>query len=181
MTSSTLTGERRYPSGRRSGMVTLGKVAVPKPINLPSQRLENHGLDPNVEIVPKGTHSWGTRSSSSTPNAWGSSTLSPNTDGGNGSPSHLSGRPSSGGSGTRPSTASSDRTHDPIASAWVKKQDLVAHSYPVSPSPYLIIQWLGLQLELQKSCSLCKWAVSTEPNLSNKCRSQCCEKENSIN
>ncbi|KAJ6339756.1 hypothetical protein OIU77_007660 [Salix suchowensis] len=118
MTSSTLTGERRYPSGRRGGMVTLGKVAVPKPINLPSQRLENHGLDPNVEIVPKGTHSWGTRSSSSTPNAWGSSTLSPNIDCGNGSPSHLSGRPSSGGSGTRPSTASSDRTHDPIASAW---------------------------------------------------------------
>ena len=33
----------------------------------------------------------------------------------------------------------------------VKKQDLVAHSYPVSPSPYLIIQWLGLQLERQKS------------------------------
>uniref|UniRef100_A0A6N2K3S2 Uncharacterized protein n=1 Tax=Salix viminalis TaxID=40686 RepID=A0A6N2K3S2_SALVM len=98
-----LTGERRYPPARRGGMVSLGKVAVPKPINLPSQR---------------GTHSWGTRSSSSTPNAWGSSTLSPNTDGGNGSPSHLSGRPSSGGSGTRPSTASSDRTHDPIASAW---------------------------------------------------------------
>ena len=72
-------------------------------------------------MLPKlhrGTHSWGTRSSSSTPNAWGSSTLSPNTDGGNGSPSHPSGRPSSGGSGTRPSTASSDRTHDPIASAW---------------------------------------------------------------
>ena len=44
--------------------------------------------------------------------------LSPNTDGGSGSPSHLSGRPSSGGSGTRPSTASSDRTHEPITSAW---------------------------------------------------------------
>uniref|UniRef100_A0A6M2F9A6 BAT2 N-terminal domain-containing protein n=1 Tax=Populus davidiana TaxID=266767 RepID=A0A6M2F9A6_9ROSI len=117
MTSSTLTGDRRYAPARR-GMTSLGKIAVPKPINLPSQRLENHGLDPNVEIVPKGTHSWGTRSSSSTPNAWGSSTLSPNTDGGSGSPSHLSGRPSSGGSGTRPSTASSDRTHDPIASAW---------------------------------------------------------------
>ena len=66
-------------------MTVLGKVAVPKPINLPSQRylvpaeffmvhftdmncfwppkilhhlsvvlrLENHGLDPSVEIVPK--------------------------------------------------------------------------------------------------------------------------------
>ncbi|KAJ6672335.1 PROTEIN MODIFIER OF SNC1 1 [Salix viminalis] len=118
MTSSTLTGERRWASARRGGMTVLGKVAVPKPINLPSQRLENHGLDPNVEIVPKGTYSWGTRSSSSTPNAWGSSTLSPNTDGGSGSPSHLSGRPSSGGSGTRPSTASSDRTHEPITNGW---------------------------------------------------------------
>ncbi|KAF9671625.1 hypothetical protein SADUNF_Sadunf12G0067100 [Salix dunnii] len=118
MTSSMLTGERRWASARKGGMTVLGKVAVPKPINLPSQRLENHGLDPNVEIVPKGTHSWGTRSSSSTPNAWGSSLLSPNTDGGSGSPSHLSGRPSSGGSGTRPSTASSDRTHEPITNAW---------------------------------------------------------------
>ncbi|KAJ6358802.1 hypothetical protein OIU76_000518 [Salix suchowensis] len=108
----------RWASARKGGMTVLGKVAVPKPINLPSQRLENHGLDPNVEIVPKGTYSWGTRSSSSTPNAWGSSTLSPNTDGGSGSPSHLSGRPSSGGSGTRPSTASSDRTHEPITNAW---------------------------------------------------------------
>ncbi|PPD78454.1 hypothetical protein GOBAR_DD24614 [Gossypium barbadense] len=93
-------------------MTVLGKVAVPKPINLPSQRLENHGLDPNVEIVPKGTLSWGSKSSSSS-NAWGSSTLSPNTDGGGSSPSHLSARPSSGGSGTRPSTAGSDRAHEP--------------------------------------------------------------------
>ncbi|CAK7325063.1 unnamed protein product [Dovyalis caffra] len=126
-----LPGERRYASARRGSMTVLGKIAVPKPINLPSQRLENHGLDPNYEqmylaqldpyLLPKldrGTHSWGTRSSSSTPNAWGSSALSPNTDGGSGSPSHLSGRPSSGGSGTRPSTASSDRTHEPIANAW---------------------------------------------------------------
>ncbi|KAE8681531.1 oleosin 18 kDa-like [Hibiscus syriacus] len=108
MTSSTLSGERRWASARRSGMTVLGKVAVPKPINLPSQRLENHGLDPNVEIVPKGTLSWGSKSSSSS-NAWGSLTLSPNTDGGSSSPSHLSARPSSGGSGTRPSTAGSDR------------------------------------------------------------------------
>ncbi|KAE8719763.1 oleosin 18 kDa-like [Hibiscus syriacus] len=108
MTSSMLSGERRWASARRSGMTVLGKVAVPKPINLPSQRLENHGLDPNVEIVPKGTVSWGSKSSASS-NAWGSSTLSSNTDGGSSSPSHLNGRPSSGGSGTRPSTASSDR------------------------------------------------------------------------
>ncbi|PPS16860.1 hypothetical protein GOBAR_AA03720 [Gossypium barbadense] len=112
MTSSTLSGERRWASARRSGMTVLGKVAVPKPINLPSQRLENHGLDPNVEIVPKGTLSWGSKSSSSS-NAWGSSTLAPNTDGGGSSPSHLSARPSSGGSGTRPSTAGSDRAHEP--------------------------------------------------------------------
>ncbi|XWS50917.1 hypothetical protein CRYUN_Cryun12cG0131800 [Craigia yunnanensis] len=112
MTSSMLSGERRLASARRSGMTVLGKVAVPKPINLPSQRLENHGLDPNVEIVPKGTLSWGGKSSSSS-NAWGSSMLSPNADGGSSSPSHLSARPSSGGSGTRPSTAGSDRAHEP--------------------------------------------------------------------
>ncbi|XP_057417880.1 protein MODIFIER OF SNC1 1 isoform X2 [Lotus japonicus] len=117
MTSSMLSGERRWASSRRSGMTVLGKVAVPKPINLPSQRLENHGLDPNVEIVPKGTLSWGSRSSSSASNAWGSS-LSPNTDGGPNSPSHLSARPSSGGSGTRPSTAGSDRALEPSTNAW---------------------------------------------------------------
>ncbi|GLT77532.1 hypothetical protein SLA2020_491040 [Shorea laevis] len=116
MTSSMLSGERRWASARRSGMTVLGKVAVPKPINLPSQRLENHGLDPNVEIVPKGTLSWGGKSSSSS-NAWGSSTPSPNADGGGGSPSHLSACPSSGGSGTRPSTAGSDRAQEP-ANAW---------------------------------------------------------------
>ncbi|KAJ7956209.1 Protein MODIFIER OF SNC1 1 [Quillaja saponaria] len=119
MSSSMLTGERRWASSsRRGGMTVLGKVAVPKPINLPSQRLENHGLDPNVEIVPKGTLSWGSRVSSSAPNAWGSSALSPTTDGGTGSPSHLSSRPSSGGSNTRPSTAGSDRAHEPTANAW---------------------------------------------------------------
>ncbi|KAG6686502.1 hypothetical protein I3842_11G023500 [Carya illinoinensis] len=117
MTSSMLSGERRWAtSTRRGGKTVLGKVAVPKPINLPSQRLENHGLDPSVEIVPKGTHSWGSRPSSSTSNAWG--TVSPGTEGGTGSPSHLSGRPSSGGSNTRPSTSSSDRAHEPNANAW---------------------------------------------------------------
>lgn len=115
--ASGTTGERRWGnSGRRSGLIVLGKVAVPKPINLPSQRLENHGLDPNVEIVPKGTLSWGSRSSSSTPNAWGSSLHSPSGDGSN-SPSHLSARPSSGESGTRPSTAGSDRALD-STNAW---------------------------------------------------------------
>ncbi|XP_058091895.1 protein MODIFIER OF SNC1 1-like isoform X2 [Magnolia sinica] len=114
MASSMLTGERRWVSARRGGMTVLGKVAVPKPVNLPSQRLENHGLDPNVEIVPKGTLSWGSRPSS-TLNAWSSSALSPHTNGTAGS---LNGRPSSGGSGTRPSTAGSDRSHEPAANAW---------------------------------------------------------------
>ncbi|KAF8037095.1 hypothetical protein BT93_B0110 [Corymbia citriodora subsp. variegata] len=114
--ASGTTGDRRWGSSRRAGMTVLGKIAVPKPINLPSQRLENHGLDPNVEIVPKGTLSWGSRSSSSTPNAWGSSLLSPSADGSN-SPSHLSARPSSGESGTRPSTAGSDRAFD-STNAW---------------------------------------------------------------
>ncbi|XP_058092516.1 kinesin-like protein KAR3 [Magnolia sinica] len=91
----------------------LGKVAIPKPVNLPSRRLENHHLDPNVEIVPKGTLSWGSRPSSIA-NAWSSSALSPDTNGTAGS---LNGRPSSGGSGTRPSTAGSDRSQEPAANA----------------------------------------------------------------
>ncbi|KAK9090370.1 hypothetical protein Sjap_023547 [Stephania japonica] len=119
MASSVLPGERRWGSARRGGMTVLGKVAVPKPVNLPSQRLENHGLDPNVEIVPKGTLSWGSRSSSSAQNAWGSSSLSsPNTDGGTGSPSRLNDRPSSGGSGTRPSTAGSEKPHETVPNIW---------------------------------------------------------------
>ncbi|KAJ0239714.1 Protein MODIFIER OF SNC1 1 [Hirschfeldia incana] len=114
MTSST-TGDRRWGTTRRSGMTILGKVAVPKPINLPSQRLENQGLDPNVEIVPKGTLSWGSKSSL---NAWGTSSVSPRTESGPGSPSHLSNRPSTGGSVTRPSTADSDKAHDSSSIAW---------------------------------------------------------------
>ncbi|WOL19114.1 protein MODIFIER OF SNC1 1-like [Canna indica] len=112
MASNILTGEKRWASARKSGMTILGKV--PKPINLPSQRLENNGLDPNVEIVPKGTLTWGSRPSSATQNAWNSSTLlSPKTDGSTGLPSQFGARPSSGGSGTRPSTASSDKSQDP--------------------------------------------------------------------
>ncbi|XP_070053590.1 protein MODIFIER OF SNC1 1 isoform X2 [Nicotiana tomentosiformis] len=132
MTSSMLAGEKRWASTRRGGMTVLGKVAVPKPLNLPSQRLENHGLDPNVEIVPKGTLSWGSRTSSSTSNPWGCSTLSPNADCGTSSPSHLRSRPSSGGSGTRPSTAGSDRTQEPITSAWGTNSRPSSASGPLS-------------------------------------------------
>ncbi|KAL1201241.1 Protein MODIFIER OF SNC1 1 [Cardamine amara subsp. amara] len=113
--TSTTTGDRRRGTTRRSGMTILGKVAVPKPINLPSQRLENQGLDPNVEIVPKGTLSWGSKSSL---NAWGTSSLSPRTESGPGSPSHLSNRPSSGGSVTRPSTADSNKAHESSSVVW---------------------------------------------------------------
>nr|CAB3462349.1 unnamed protein product [Digitaria exilis] len=67
--ASMLTGDRRWAApARKSGMTVLGKV--PKPINLPSQRSENHGLDPNLEIVPKGTLTWGSKAPSATPNAW---------------------------------------------------------------------------------------------------------------
>lgn len=118
MTSNILAGERRWASARRTGMTVLGKVAVPKPLNLPSQRLENHGLDPSVEIVPKGSIGWGSRPSSSASNPWGSTTQSPNADGNASSPSQLSGRPSSAGSGSRPSTAGSDRTYERTANAW---------------------------------------------------------------
>ncbi|XP_062202612.1 protein MODIFIER OF SNC1 1-like isoform X2 [Phragmites australis] len=87
-------------------MTVLGKV--PKPINLPSQRLENNGLDPNLEIVPKGTLTWGSKPTPTTPNAWGSSSiLSTKNDGSSSSSSHFNGRPSSGG-GSRPSTAGSE-------------------------------------------------------------------------
>lgn len=98
-------------------MTVLGKV--PKPINLPSQKLENHGLDPNVEIVPKGAHTWGSRPMLASSSAWGSSTLSsPRADGSLGSSTHANGRPLSGGSGTRPSTGSSERSSEPSAMSW---------------------------------------------------------------
>ncbi|KAG0628632.1 hypothetical protein M758_1G041500 [Ceratodon purpureus] len=124
-----LSSERRGSSARR-GMTVLGKIpAVPKPINLPSQRLENRGLDPNVEIVPRGSVSWGAagRSPPTSVNAWGtpSQASSPPSSSGAwgpkagaaavGSNSSISGgstlggpanipRPTSGGSGTRPTS-----------------------------------------------------------------------------
>ncbi|XP_042064961.1 protein MODIFIER OF SNC1 1-like isoform X1 [Salvia splendens] len=152
MNSSMLAGERRWASARRGGMTVLGKVAVPKPINLPSQRLENHGLDPNVEIVPKGTVSWGSHSSSAGSGAWNASSLSPNADGGTVSPSHLIGRPSSGGTGTRPSSSGSDRTHDLVPNAWS------ANSRPSSAS--------GTLSSNQTSSSLRPRSAENRPNSS---------------
>ncbi|KAG8093100.1 hypothetical protein GUJ93_ZPchr0012g20796 [Zizania palustris] len=114
MASSLLTTDKRWAApARKSGMTVLGKI--PKPINLPSQRLENHGVDPNVEIVPKGTLTWGSKPTPTTPNVWSSSSLlSPKNDGSSGSPNHFNGRPSSGG-GSRPSTAGSESLDSPNA------------------------------------------------------------------
>ncbi|KAL3512794.1 hypothetical protein ACH5RR_025511 [Cinchona calisaya] len=152
MTSNILAGERRWASARRTGMTVLGKVAAPKPLNLPSQRSENHGLDPNVEIVPKGSLGWGSRPSSSASNPWGSSTLSPNADGSASSPSQLSGRPSSAGSGSRPSTAGSERTHERSANAWGPS------SRPSSAS--------GVLASNQASASLRPQSAETRPSSS---------------
>ncbi|CAM0949603.1 unnamed protein product [Alopecurus aequalis] len=114
MASSLLTTDKRWAAPtRKSGMTVLGKI--PKPINLPSQRLENQGLDPNVEIVPKGTHTWGSKPGPTTPNAWNSSSLlSPKKEGSVGATSQFNGRPSSGG-GSRPSTAGSESLDSPNA------------------------------------------------------------------
>lgn len=118
-------------SGRR-GMTVLGKIpTAPKPINLPSQRLENRGLEPNVEIVPRGTFSWGSagRSNAAGVNKLGTAgvTSSPPTSSGawNGAakiqaPSASGNdagswventRPSSAGSATRPSSAPTTATN----------------------------------------------------------------------
>eukprot|EP00850_Spirogloea_muscicola_P015624 SM000121S26021 [mRNA] locus=s121:411789:418879:- [translate_table: standard] len=74
--------DRRGPTARR-GMTVLGKIpSVPKPVNLPSQRLENRGLDPHVELVPRGTVTWSTSGRSPPVNgAWGGAGLSPTQEG----------------------------------------------------------------------------------------------------
>ncbi|KAF8378260.1 hypothetical protein HHK36_029599 [Tetracentron sinense] len=166
MASSMVTGERRWVSARRGGMTVLGKVTVPKPVNLPSQRLENHGLDPSVEIVPKGTLSWGSRSSSSAPNAWGSPALSPpNVDGGAGSPSRLSGRPSSGGSGTRPSTAGSDRSHEP-SNVWGPNSRPSSASGVLASNQASLVTGRPRSAETRPGSSqLSRFAESTSENL----------------
>ena len=42
---------RLRPGAKR--LVSLGRIAAPKPINLPSQRAEHGGNDPTVSLVPK--------------------------------------------------------------------------------------------------------------------------------
>lgn len=134
MASSLLTTDRRWaaPPARKSGMTVLGKV--PKPINLPSQRLENNGLDPNLELVPKGTLTWGSKAPSATPNAWGSSSILPTKNDGNPSSSnHIVGRPSSGG-GSRPSTAGSESIGSPNAWGPNSRPSSASGTFP---SPHL--------------------------------------------
>lgn len=47
------------------GLIRRGTTpTAPKPINLPSQKLENQGLVPDVDIVPRGTFCWGRAGSS---------------------------------------------------------------------------------------------------------------------
>ncbi|KAJ1265895.1 hypothetical protein BS78_08G108600 [Paspalum vaginatum] len=133
MASSLLTTDRRWAApARKSGMTVLGKV--PKPINLPSQRLENNGLDPNLELVPKGTLTWGSKAPSTTPNAWGSSSiLSTKNDGSATSSNHFNGRPSSGG-GSRPSTAGSESIGSPNAWGPNSRPSSASGTFP---SPHL--------------------------------------------
>jgi hypothetical protein len=47
--------------GRGRSPATNVKLAVPPPINLPSKKSENKGLDPNTVIVPPGTSGWGSK------------------------------------------------------------------------------------------------------------------------
>ncbi|XP_073389918.1 uncharacterized protein [Physcomitrium patens] len=122
-----LPSDRSRGSSARRGLQVLGKIpTVPKPINLPSQRLENRGLDPNVEIVPRGSVGWGSagRSPPTTSNAWGTIAQASSPPSGSGAWGPKVGnsgtgggttlgapgiipRPSSGGSGGRPLSAES--------------------------------------------------------------------------
>ncbi|CAL4891639.1 unnamed protein product [Urochloa decumbens] len=132
--ASSLTTDRRWAAPqRKSGMTVLGKV--PKPINLPSVRSENNGLDPNLEIVPKGTLTWGSKAPSTAPNAWGSSSvLSTKNDGSPSSSSHFNGRPSSGG-GSRPSTAGSESLGSPNAWGPNSRPSSASGTFPSSHLP----------------------------------------------
>ncbi|XP_020170887.1 uncharacterized protein [Aegilops tauschii subsp. strangulata] len=95
---------------RWAGISQTGKpgAKAPKPINLPNQRLDSHGLRSD-EIVPKGTTTWGGKSMLPASNAWASPLLlNPKNDRASGSPSHIDDRPSSRGSSTSSSSVGSD-------------------------------------------------------------------------
>uniref|UniRef100_A0ACD5ZVY4 Uncharacterized protein n=1 Tax=Avena sativa TaxID=4498 RepID=A0ACD5ZVY4_AVESA len=80
-----------------------------KPINLPIQRFDSHGLSRNDEIVPKGTSTWGNKSMLPASNAWASPWLMcDKNDGASVSPSHMDDRPCSRGSSASSSTIGSD-------------------------------------------------------------------------
>ena len=50
------TGARAGPAGgKKLDSKKPGGLVIPKPINLPSRRKENHGFDPGVSLVPTGT------------------------------------------------------------------------------------------------------------------------------
>ncbi|XP_037421290.1 uncharacterized protein LOC119286052 [Triticum dicoccoides] len=95
---------------RWAGISQTGKpgAKAPKPINLPNQRLDSHGLRSD-KIVPKGTTTWDGKSMLPASNAWASPLLlNPKNDGTSGSPSHIDDRPSSRGSSTSSSSVGSD-------------------------------------------------------------------------
>eukprot|EP00899_Mesostigma_viride_P007116 jgi/Mesvir1/16405/Mv18141-RA.1 len=93
----------RPVTGRR--LVSLGSVRTPKPVNLPSQRLENRGLDVNVEIVPRGGAGWRAGSPPQQPStAWGSAAAAQRgaTQGAAGSPAGGYGQPARASPGDAP-------------------------------------------------------------------------------
>lgn len=113
--------------------------------------------------LDRGTLSWGNKSTSSATNAWGSSSVSPNTDSASGSPSHLCGRPSSAGGGTRPSTAGSDRSHEPHANAWGPSSRPLSASGPVTLSHASLTSLRPHSAETKSSSSqLSRFAETSE-------------------
>lgn len=113
--------------------------------------------------LDRGTLSWGNKSTSSATNAWGSASVSPNTDSASGSPSHFCGRPSSAGGGTRPSTAGSDRSHEPHANAWGPSSRPSSASGPVTLSHASLTSLRPHSAETKSSSSqLSRFAETSE-------------------
>ncbi|KAF0896647.1 hypothetical protein E2562_026762 [Oryza meyeriana var. granulata] len=107
MVTAVLAADKRLGASpaKSPGARVLG--VIPKPINLQSQRLEIHGLKHDAEIAPKGMATQGNKPMPPASNAWGAPSLMyPKNDGGLDSFSHISDRPSSGGSSTTSSIGS---------------------------------------------------------------------------